>query len=228
MMHMIAGCNVAETGRSLRFQSTRRRLALAPALVVAIVLLAWSDAGAAPSQITAADYGTVDTDAGTLNSTVLGPYQGTGFAPGRGVIEFDLSAIAGEASIETATLRIHQTQIDFGAAGNTVEIFGYSGDGLVEVADAALGSLEGSFSSAASAQTFNVDLTSFIQTLHAGSATHAGLVIRYEQDLGGVSFEVPGETDQPLLLVTPTSVPAPNAAAGLGLGLLALMLRRQP
>ena len=144
--------------------------------------------------LTVADDRTITAD-GSGNASGLGP-QNDGFlrtfgvsSVFRSVIEFDMSGVAPGSTINLATLGLR----DEGTSSDgRIDIFGFSGDGVVSVSDA----LETSnlvtsinITSANGIEDFSRELTSFVQGLVTNNALFAGLLLVSEDE---TSFSVGG------------------------------------
>jgi hypothetical protein len=146
----------------------------------------------------------------------------------QGVIEFD---ILGVTSVSAATLRIFDDSDPnalTGASG-TVNLFGYTGNGLLDSSDKNTGSdISKSFLYAEGGGPFDIDVTTFVSSL-VGS-NFAGFNLRADVflpiELGGLGGSLPQ------LLITEDSggqeIPEPGALALLGIGLIGLGICRRP
>jgi len=143
------------------------------------------------------------------------------------IIEFSLAAISTPVTVNSATLHINVSMF----TTDTVTVHGYSGNGVVEVADAGAGTDNpvGSFSGLG---LFNRDVvldTDFIQSLLDGSATHAGFKIRGGSGQVADTSINPPQDVIPRLIIDYTVVPEPGTAAlaGFGLAGMGMLARRR-
>jgi hypothetical protein len=148
------------------------------------------------------------------------------FTVTRGILEFDISSITGPVQNATLTFEVNSLS----GPNTTVDIFGYAGNGIAELADAYLGnSVLGSID-VDNPTMYNLDVTSFINGLLTGGSQHAGFNLRmsseysqsgvgYDNEINIVTSSSAGYTP-PLLTIT--SVPLPGAVWLFATGLLAL------
>ncbi|MEM9343510.1 MAG: DNRLRE domain-containing protein [Pseudomonadota bacterium] len=104
----------------------------------------------------------------------------------RSVIEFDLSGLGATVTSATLSLTDQGTSRD-----GRIDIYGFSGDGIVSVDDAdvlamQVGSIE--IVEADGTQQFEIDVTAFLQSLTDVDASHAGFILASESP----SFSVGG------------------------------------
>lgn len=176
-----------------------------------------------------------DDNFGT-GSNLLGPIVGLGPAANANVdayaqagairrlgMEFDITALPPAANIGSATLKwFHHL------GTGTFDVYGYSGNGTVSVAD--LNNLSTLLLTAVpQANWGSMDVTTFIQSLKTSSASHAGFVGTSNSPISGHPHIKSSEWTvvelRPQLIIT--QVPEPSTAMMAMIGIAALSLRRQ-
>lgn len=143
----------------------------------------------------------------------------------RAFMEYDLSAVTGPVS--QATITINTTN---GASGKAIDVYGYTGNGTLELGDFPLGAFVTSF--VAPAVQTTIDVTAFINTQVTGGSAFAGFNLRLQQeDTSYISQFGTTTTNYPLLTVDlatnpggggGTTIPEPGMLALFGLGLAGL------
>lgn len=145
----------------------------------------------------------------------------------RFVLEFDLSSLPAGTVIDSAFLGL----TDSSPSGISHQLHGYAGNGVVgtsaELGDLGVSNALAVFDSAAPAPL--LDVTAFVQTLDPGAGDFAGFMVRnVDTQHLGTTVNWDSLIASPRLEIEFSVVPAPGAAllAGLGLGTLALLRRR--
>ena len=145
----------------------------------------------------------------------------------RGLIEFDISALAGGVSSAELILTTAPVSSAFIAA-HTVNLFGYSGDGSITLSDFSAGSLITDFAYF-NEPSVTLDVTAFIenQILLGGSFAGFNLFLLDPTNIGGpaqfASFGRQNVSPFPVLRITEAAaVPTPPALPLLALSLLFL------
>ena len=199
-------------------------LLLFPAIPTYALTLVHSAAGTYRDQ--AGPSGTIGTGDGFFSE--LSVFQAGNFpnagpvgVEDRGFVEFDISSAP---MISSAILTFTLARND-GSLDNTYQVYGYSGDGVVNLSsgDFNAGSLVGGFvvGSQARGTTFSVDVTSIVMSLISNNDTHAGFGLRSlpqssfnEFELWGVGPQFASEANplSPFPTLTLTPVPLPAAA----------------
>ena len=224
------------------------------ALIAAVLLYIPASASATPLIADAVASGRVFDGTGFwgtfLKDTVFDAI-GSGLNPfdtptglSHGVVEFDLAGLGPLDTINSAILHLRWAGC-CNSSPRDLEIRGYAGNGVAEIADgSAGGGLLGTVTHTTTAlDTFwitGLDVTSFVQSLVSGSATHAGIVLNIEDEYmalpaTGISFftETSSESVRPFIDIDFTvgesseGVPTPGALVLLGFGLLGLGAARR-
>jgi len=144
----------------------------------------------------------------------------------RFALEFDISALPGGATVNSATLYL---RVANGTIGPTT-LAGYLGDGTITLADMTAGADVVSFTPA-DFSLHGYDVTAFIQGMY-GSGDWAGFSAR-QNPLGTTSafWDGPQDSEYPRLSIDYTvrssSIPEPASLALLGLGLAGLAAVRR-
>jgi len=150
-----------------------------------------------------------------LEDAYLEAYLGTGGYDTRIIMEFDVSGIT--ASIASADIML-PTAVSV-TSGNQINVFAYSGNGVLELADAFAGTDVGLFTAtSSSANTVSLD-TGVLQSLLDGGATHFGFMMRTVNP--GQAYW--SDTNSTQLMLNTTVVPVPAAVWLFGSGLIGLM-----
>lgn len=173
---------------------------------------------------------------GNALATALRSGQASGNLEMRGVAEFPLAPLAGlgAGDVASATLSFWVDDVigtfgpgaDFdGTAADTIVLFGYTGNGVVELADfanvagaplavvatsGAPGSITDATLAASGPLRFDVDVTALVQSLLAGAAPALGAVFTTNDNLTATSLDgasPPGVPGASLPFVTVTTVP---------------------
>jgi hypothetical protein len=147
----------------------------------------------------------------------------------RAALEFSLSGVTAGATINSATLFLS----DRGTSTNaTIQVHGYSGDGVVTFSDMSANNQIASFNTAAGTSAdYNLDVTSYVQSLVNGSGAYGGFLLKssVEGSFNGAdiaSSEYSIADYRPTLTIDFTSVaptPEPSTLISAGIG-VAMML----
>lgn len=142
---------------------------------------------------------------GTFDFEVSPAPVGTnGFEEYRTALEFDISSLAADQTIGSATLRLHHTLVSDPA--RIITLYGYPGDGTIDrtgFTDFTAGVPLGSQDVASGPNTVEYDVTSFIRDLIDSGRMFSGFNLR--DSTGGpltVIFVPDGELTQPVLEVS--------------------------
>lgn len=127
----------------------------------------------------------------------------------RGLLEFDISAIPADSTIDAVRIRLRKG-VTLGASSNSVSFLGYPGNGVLEVSDATVAASEMNtiVGFGLAAEDVEYDLgTSVLQSI-LGTSTFAG--IRMQSDDQGAVFNATESTFlDPTLTVEFTPIPEP-------------------
>lgn len=156
---------------------------------------------------------------------VFGVTESPTFPIRRGGLEFDITGVTAGATVTSANLFLHVSGTDI---ATEMQLYGYTGNGLVEAADLNDSTFLGTFNvTGSSGEEFHLDVTSFIQSQVNGSSSFAGFMIRPTIEgpnptFNGADF-ASSENDPsvaPLLTVdfTTSAVPEPTSMALLMIG----------
>ncbi len=104
------------------------------------------------------------------------------FITRRALLEFDLGALSGSDPILEATLELDASQLSTGGGSADFELFGYEGDGIVELADADAGTTLVDTVSVSSTGPVSFDVGTFLTSLQSASAGVAGFNLRSALD----------------------------------------------
>lgn len=216
-------------------------------LVVTIMLLYGTAHGAI---IPTSTFGTVEDtnrdgipDATRFDGNIARAINSTAsnfFQEYRAILEFELTGIS--APVSTATLELNPIRTTNTPVSTTLQLFGFSGNGVVDVSDFSAGILVASLPFFN--ETFkNVDITAFFNSLISSNASHAGFAIRVatpnSSNLTHYDFAArcdPNGTcygNEMAQIVTtvppppPTGIPEPNILIVISIGLLGLGLIRK-
>jgi hypothetical protein len=127
-----------------------------------------------------------------------------GFEEYRTALEFDISSVAADQTIGSATLRLHHTLVS--DPTRIITLYGYPGDGAIDrvgFTDFTAGVPLGSQDVAIGPNTVEYDVTAFIRDLIDSGGTFSGFNLR--DSTGGpltVIFVPDGELTQPVLEVS--------------------------
>ncbi len=188
------------------------------------------------STSTNSDFYVASNATGTLvgNTTLLAGRAGTGSTPEmRSFLKFDITGLNSEDAVTSAVFRIYRSDsdsnnyqygsvflfsldsaFDTGAANKYSQLGGTSRGTILAPADT-------------SNKYFEVDVTALVQAWQADPSSNFGFAIRGEEGFNGTGkiFHSATGANVPQLVVT--TVPEPSAIALLGLGGLALVIRRR-
>lgn len=175
------------------------------------------------------DFDTIDT-----NSTIylhLEVIQGVTDTELRGVVEFDITSIPVGSTIISAQLVLVTAPLG-GAAGPLCDVYGYAGDGSIDLGDALAGvslTPPSTFAPSMVPGTTNyLDIqTGFIQSLTDAGESYAGFTMRPVNSDRHIYFDALETGVAPALNVEYTAIPEPGTIALLGLGALGLIGRRK-
>ncbi len=126
-----------------------------------------------------------------------------GFIARRPIMEFDLSSISRNQVVKSATLTVYVNS----HAGNTIPInvYGYSGDGVITASDALLGTLIGSktftINGVGDLRAYSIELNPALVQQLLGTSTFLGITLRNDVNqnvLGIDSTKGPVNLGQPL------------------------------
>ena len=151
---------------------------------------------------------------------LLEVFEGGGFET-RTIMEFSLSGISGlisgaELWLPTATSIV---------GGTNISVFGYSGNGVLELADAFSGDFVGSFlPTTIGSHSINID-TSILQNVINGGASHFGLMLSVTSG-GQAIWNHPQNSTIAKLKISTNSIPEPTTLAIFALGMIGLVSRR--
>jgi len=96
----------------------------------------------------------------------------------RSIIDVDLSSIPSGATISSAVLTIDPTQSGSSASGPVFEVYGYAGDGILELADADAGDTLLDTVTLDGVLPFSIDVTAYVQSLVGAGNAILGINIR--------------------------------------------------
>jgi len=136
----------------------------------------------------------------------------------RGIAEFDISGL----TLPVGQAVLNLTQVGSMGDGIMVDVYGYTGNGILELSDFLLGTLITSFTVPVGAgSAINVDVTNFINA----TSGFAGFNLRLPNiERESVQFVLDGPT---LTIDAVQVLPEPGTLAVLGFGLLGLGLVRR-
>ena len=149
----------------------------------------------------------------------------------RGVVEFDISGFTFPIASANITLRHFRTTL-FPSTVTNYEVFGYAGNGTVDLADYSAGALAASFQRTGTGlgAPMALDVTAAVNSALGSSANFVGFNIRQieERSDGDAEFSRFGVPvlghEHPVLMIV--AVPEPSAlGAFVGLGVLILRYR---
>lgn len=143
----------------------------------------------------------------------------------RSFMEYNIGSLTGP--VAQATITINTTGPE---SGKAIDVYGYVGNGTLELGDFGLGTLVTSFIAPQFSTTF--DVTAFINAQIAGAATFAGFNLRLQsEDTSYISQLGRSTLSYPILTVDEStvvpSIPEPGALALFGLGLATLGFARR-
>jgi hypothetical protein len=149
----------------------------------------------------------------------------------RGIIEFELPSLTGPFTSADLVLNV------FGSMGPypfTIDVYTYSGDGVLSLGDFDAGSLYTSFAYSGESSV-TLDVTSFIGSLYTAGDDYAGFNFQFPVltfvPINGpyVSFGSLEHGSAAKLMITPPPIPAPGAVVltSIGVGFIGWLRRRR-